>query len=290
MGAGAALVVVGTPIGNLGDMAPRAIEALRRADVIACEDTRHTAKLCSAFDIPTPRVSYHTFNEAQRTAEFRQLFAHGKRIALVSDSGMPGVSDPGFAVIRAAIEDDIPIEIVPGPSAILTALVLSGLPATRFLFAGFLPAKATARRKALFELQYEPATLIFFEPGHRLSDTLSDMHALLGDRPAALCRELTKLHEDVIRAPLGELAGRADSLEHRGQIVIVVGGCTTGQDWSDVPLAEHVAVLARALDVPRKEAIRYAASVRGLDRKAVYKALLPERPTEKDDAGKGTGN
>ncbi len=280
MGAGPALIVVGTPIGNLDDMAPRAIDALRRADLIACEDTRHTAKLCSAFDIPTPRVSYHTFNEAQRTAEFRRLFAQGKRIALVSDSGMPGVSDPGFAIIRAAIDQDVPVEIVPGPSAILAALVVSGLPTTRFLFAGFLPAKASARRKALFELQYEPATLVFFEPGHRLVDTLADMHALFGDRPAALCRELTKLHEDVVRAPLSELAGRAASLEHRGQIVIVVGGCTTGEDWSDVPLAEHVAALARALDVPRKEAIRYAAAVRGLDRKAVYKALLPEQPSE----------
>ncbi len=276
MGRKPALVVVGTPIGNLGDMAPRAIEALRNADLIACEDTRRTGTLCSAFDIPTPRVSYHKFNEAQRSAEFRRLFAQGKHIALVCDSGMPGISDPGATIIRAAINQKIPVEIVPGPTATVAALVLSGLPTERFLFVGFLPAKANARRKTLFELQYDRATLVFYEAGHRLAQSLGDMLAVLSDRPAALCRELTKLHEEVIRAPLAELAERAGSLEHHGEMVIIVGGCTTGEDWSDVPLEQHVEALARVLDVPRKEAIRYAASVRGLDRKAIYKALLPK--------------
>jgi 16S rRNA (cytidine1402-2'-O)-methyltransferase len=278
MGARAALVVVGTPIGNLGDMAPRAVEAMRAADLIACEDTRHTGKLCDAFDIATPRISYHKFNEAQRTAEFRRLFREGRRIALVCDSGMPGISDPGATIIRAAIADGVPVEIVPGPSAITAAVVLSGLPTARFAFIGFLPAKTTARRKALFELQYEPATLVFYEAGHRIAESVADMFAVLGDRPAALCRELTKLHEEVIRAPLAELAQRAEALEHHGEMVVVVGGCTSGEDWSDVPLEQHVDALARVLDVSRKEAIRYAASVRGLDRKAVYKALLPEQP------------
>ena len=276
MSARPALIVVGTPIGNLGDISPRAIDALRDADLIACEDTRHTAKLAGAFDIATPRISYHKFNEAQRTSEFRRLFGQGKRIALVCDSGMPGISDPGATIIRAAIEDGVPVEIVPGPSAITTALVLSGLPTDRFTFVGFLPAKANARRKALFELQYERATLVFYEPGHRLDETLADMLAVFGDRPAALCRELTKLHEETIRAPLSALAEQAGSLVHRGEMVLVVGGCTSGEDWSDVPLEAHVEALARVLDVPRKEAIRFAASVRGLDRKAVYKALLPE--------------
>lgn len=280
MSARPALIVVGTPIGNLGDTSPRAIDALRDADLIACEDTRHTAKLTDAFDIATPRVSYHKFNEAQRTKEFRRLFGQGKRIALVCDSGMPGISDPGATIIRAAIDDGVPVEIVPGPSAITTALVLSGLPTDRFTFVGFLPAKTTARRRALFELQYEPATLVFYEPGHRLDETLADMLAVLGDRPAALCRELTKLHEETIRAPLSELADQAGSLVHRGEMVLVVGGCTTGEDWSDVPLEQHVETLARVLDVPRKEAIRFAASVRGLDRKAVYKALLPNGTAE----------
>jgi len=282
MGAGPALVVVGTPIGNLGDMAPRAIEALRDADLIACEDTRRTGTLCKAFDISTPLVSTHKFNEAQRTAEFRRLFGERKRIALVSDSGMPGISDPGHRTIAAAIEQGVPVEIVPGPSAITTALVLSGLPTERFVFIGFLPAKSTARRKALFELQYERATLVFFEAGHRIVEALADMHAVLGDRPAALCRELTKLHEEAVRAPLNELVERARALEHHGEMVIVAGGCTTGEDWSDIPLDEHVAVIQRMLDVPRKEAIRYAASVRGLDRKAVYKALLPQQPGSHD--------
>lgn len=276
MGARAALIVVGTPIGNLGDLAPRAVEALRDADLIACEDTRHTGKLCAEFEIATPRISYHKFNEAQRTAEFRRLFAQGKRIALVSDSGMPGISDPGAAIIRAAIADGVPVEVVPGPTAFVTALVVSGLPTERFTFAGFLPPKTTARRKALFELRYERGTLIFYEPGHRIVESLDDMHRVLGDRPAALCRELTKLHEEVIRAPLAELVERARALEHHGEMVVVVGGCTTGEDWSDVPLEAHVEALARALDVPRKDAIRYAASVRGLDRKAIYKALLPK--------------
>jgi 16S rRNA (cytidine1402-2'-O)-methyltransferase len=285
MGAGTALVVVGTPIGNLGDLAPRAIEALRAADLIACEDTRHTGTLCDAFNISTPRVSYHKFNEAQRTDEFRRLFAQGKRIALVSDSGMPGISDPGHAIIRAAIEQGVPVEIVPGPSAVVTALVLSGLPTDRYLFVGFLPAKQAARRKALFELQYERATLVFYEAGHRVAETLTDMLAVLGDRPAALCRELTKLHEEVIREPLAALGERAASLAHHGEMVLVVGGCTTGEDWSDVPLERHVESLERLLDLTRKEAIRYAATVRGLDRRAVYKALLGTQQTEGDDEG-----
>ena len=282
MGAGPALVVVGTPIGNLGDMAPRAIEALRDADLIACEDTRRTGTLCKAFDISTPLVSTHKFNEAQRTAEFRRLFGERKRIALVSDSGMPGISDPGHRTIAAAIEQGVPVEIVPGPSAITTALVLSGLPTERFVFIGFLPAKSTARRKALFELQYERATLVFFEAGHRIVDALADMHTVFGNRPAALCRELTKLHEEAVRAPLNELVERARALEHHGEMVIVAGGCTTGEDWSDIPLDEHVAVIQRVLDVPRKEAMRFVASVRGLDRKAVYKALLPKQPGSHD--------
>jgi len=282
MGSRPALIVVGTPIGNLGDMTPRAIEALRDADLIACEDTRRTGTLCRTFEITTPRVSTHKFNEAQRAATFRRLFAQKRRIALVSDSGMPGISDPGATVIRAAIDDGIPVEIVPGPSAALAALVLSGLPTDRFLFVGFLPAKTTARRKAVFELQYERATLVFHEAGHRLEKSLADMHAVLGDRPAALCRELTKLHEEVLRAPLKELSRRAGTLERRGEMVIVVGGCTTGEDWSDVPLEAHVAALARVLDLPRNEAVRYAASVRGLDRKAIYKALL-RKGTSADD-------
>jgi 16S rRNA (cytidine1402-2'-O)-methyltransferase len=285
MGAGPALVVVGTPIGNLADLAPRAIEALRAADLIACEDTRHTGTLCDAFNINTPRVSYHKFNEAQRTDEFRGLFAQGKRIALVSDSGMPGISDPGHAIIRAAIDQGVPVEIVPGPSAVVTALVLSGLPTDRYLFVGFLPAKRAARRKALFELQYERATLVFYEAGHRVAETLADMLAVLGDRPAALCRELTKLHEEVIREPLAALGERAASLAHHGEMVLVVGGCTTGEDWSDVLLERHVETLERLLDLTRKEAIRYAATVRGLDRRAVYKALLGTQQTEGDDEG-----
>ena len=283
MGAGPALVVVGTPIGNLADLAPRAIEALRAADLIACEDTRHTGTLCDAFNINTPRVSYHKFNEAQRTDEFRRLFAQGKRIALVSDSGMPGISDPGHAIIRAAIDQGVPVEIVPGPSAVVTALVLSGLPTDRYLFVGFLPAKRAARRKALFELQYERATLVFYEAGHRVAETLADMLAVLGDRSAALCRELTKLHEEVIREPLAALGERAASLAHHGEMVLVVGGCTTSEDWSDVPLERHVESLERLLDLTRKEAIRYAATVRGLDRRAVYKALLGTQPAKGDD-------
>ncbi|MBN1917011.1 MAG: 16S rRNA (cytidine(1402)-2'-O)-methyltransferase [Verrucomicrobia bacterium] len=283
MGARAALVVVGTPIGNLGDMAPRAIDALRDADLIACEDTRHTAKLCEAFEITTPRISYHKFNEARRTQEFRRLFAEGKRIALVSDSGMPGISDPGAAIISAAIADGVSVEVVPGPTAFVTALVVSGLPAERFTFVGFLPPKTTARRKALFELRYEAGTLIFYEAGHRIVESLDDMHRVLGDRPATLCRELTKLHEEAIRAPLDELAERARALAYHGEMVVVVGGCTTGEDWSGVPLEAHVEALARALDVPRKDAIRYAASVRGLDRKTVYKAVLPKEKGGHDD-------
>ena len=283
MGARSALIVVGTPIGNLGDMAPRAVDALRGADLIACEDTRHTGTLCAAFEITTPRISYHKFNEAQRTKEFRRLFTQGKRIALVSDSGMPGISDPGAAIIRAAIADGVPVEVVPGPSALVTALVVSGLPAERFTFAGFLPPKMMARRKALFELRYDPATLIFYEAGHRIVESLDDMHRELGDRPAALCREHTKLHDETIRAPLGELVERARALEHHGQMVVVAGGCTTGEDWGDVPLEAHVEAIARVLDVPRKEAIRYAASVRRLDRKAIYRALLPETTSDHGD-------
>lgn len=271
-----------TPIGNLGDMAPRAAEALRTADLVACEDTRVTGKLLSLLGISASLAAYHEHNEERAAAGLMERLRRGETVALVSDAGMPLVSDPGYRLVRRCIEEDLPVTVIPGPSAALAALALSGLPSDRFFFAGFLPVKTSARRRELEELAAVPSTLIFFESPHRLVDALADMAAVLGPRPAAVARELTKLFEEVRRGPLPDLA------EHyrqaggpKGEVVVVIG--PPGE--APPPSAEDVdGRLRRALgEASLRDAVDRVAAETGLPRRQVYGravALARDEPGE----------
>jgi 16S rRNA (cytidine1402-2'-O)-methyltransferase len=216
-----ALVIVATPIGNLSDISPRALEALRTADLIACEDTRQTLKLLNHYGIQKPLVSYHDFNEEKKAAELGGKIREGMKVALVSDAGTPGISDPGYRLVRYCREEGLPVLSIPGPNAAVTALAASGLPSDEFFFAGFLPSKKTARREKLEELRAVRATLIFHEAPHRIDGTLTDLLEVLGDREACIARELTKIHEEFVFGRLSEIRS---SVKPLGEFVIVVHG------------------------------------------------------------------
>ncbi|MEI6668216.1 MAG: 16S rRNA (cytidine(1402)-2'-O)-methyltransferase [Acidobacteriota bacterium] len=216
------LYLVATPIGNLEDITLRAIRVLRECDLIAAEDTRHTAKLLHHFDIRTPTTSVHEHNEHAKASGLVDRMQHGCAVALVSDAGTPAVSDPGYRLVVAALAAGIRVEAIPGPSAVLTALVASGLPTDAFVFVGFPPPKAKARALWLDRLQTEDRTLVLFEAPHRIVATLTDMLRVLGDRQIAVGRELTKLHEELVRGPISAVLGRLT--EHRGEFTIVVAG------------------------------------------------------------------
>jgi 16S rRNA (cytidine1402-2'-O)-methyltransferase len=216
------LFIVGTPIGNIEDITLRALRVLREADLIAAEDTRHTGLLLSRYDIRKPLISYHEFNEARRAAELLGRLQRGESIALVSDAGMPTMSDPGLRLIKAAADLAITIDIVPGPSAITMAVAASGLHAERFLFYGFLPHKPTQRQKALAALAPLPYALVFFESPYRLVKSIADMQAILGNRAAAIARELTKKFEEIMRGDLADLMKRLENRSIKGEITIVV--------------------------------------------------------------------
>jgi 16S rRNA (cytidine1402-2'-O)-methyltransferase len=288
MGVTGALVVCGTPIGNLEDASPRLVRALDEADVVACEDTRHTRRLLDHFGIHAKTVSYHEFNERGRAEELADRIDAGERVALVSDAGMPAVSDPGWRLVQACIARGLPVELVPGPSAVLSALVLSGLPTDRFCFEGFLPRKAGARARRLGELAGEPRTMVFFESPHRAAATLAAMAEAFGDeRPAALARELTKLHEEVVRAPLGELRDQAAATAPRGEVTLVVGGTPVagpGGGQAPADLAARVAELVAA-GSGSKAAIVAVARSTGVPRRAVYQAVVDAREPDRDPAG-----
>jgi 16S rRNA (cytidine1402-2'-O)-methyltransferase len=218
-------VIVSTPFGNLEVLTPLALRVLGEVDLIACEDTRHTRGLLNRFGIKTKTISYHEHNERERAAELCKLLEAGSNIAIVSDAGTPLISDPGFRVVGAAIERGIQVVPIPGPAAFVAALVASGLPTDQFFFAGFLPARATARRAMLAELSAIPATLVFYEAPHRIAATLKDALSTLGNRTATVARELTNLHEEIARGSLSELAQRySGNAPARGEIVLIVNG------------------------------------------------------------------
>ena len=217
------LLVVSTPIGNLGDLSPRAREALASAELVACEDTRHTGLLLSRLGVKARLVSYHEHNERARLPALLGALADGKTVALVSDAGTPLVSDPGFVLVRAAVEQGAAVEAIPGPSALLAALVVSGLPPLPFTFAGFPPQKLGKRRTFFARLAALEHTVVFYESPHRLGASLADAAAAFGDRRAIVARELTKLHEEVQRGTLAELAAVFADEKPRGEIVVVVG-------------------------------------------------------------------
>ena len=267
------LYLVATPIGNLEDITLRALRVLGAADLVACEDTRVSGKLFAHYGITARRVPYHEHNAEVMRPKLLARLEGGARVALVSDAGTPLVSDPGFKLVRAALERGIAVTAVPGASAPLAALSLAGLPCERFCFAGFLPAKAEARRTALGELGAVPATLVFFESAPRLTASLADMAAVLGDRPAAVARELTKLFEEVRRAPLAELAAHyREAGSPKGEIVVLVGPPAVAEAASAESLdAALTSALAR-LSV--KDAAAAVAGALGLPRRAVYQRAL----------------
>jgi len=278
------LYLVATPIGNLRDVSLRALEILAAADVIACEDTRVTRKLLSHYGIATPLTPYHDHNAATARPKLIARLAEGARVALVSDAGTPLVSDPGYRLVRAAQAAGHPATAAPGASAVLAALSLAGLPTDRFFFEGFLPAKETARRARIAPLARIPATLVLFETGARLAAALADLAAGLGDREAAICRELTKLHEEVRRGSLSELAHAYRELpEPRGEIVIVTAPPPEQQPAG----AEEVdALLRNALErLSVKDAVDEVAGVSGQPRRDVCRRALALKAHSDGPAG-----
>src|SRR5687767_5581148 len=216
------LYLISTPIGNLEDITHRAVRLLGQVDLIACEDTRHTRKLLNHYGLNTRIVSYHEHNEQERAAQLLKLIESGSDVAIVSDAGTPGISDPGFRLTRLAIKGGARVVPVPGPSALITALVASGLPTDEFFFGGFLPARSGARRTRLKEVANMPATLIFYEAPHRIAASLQDAHEVMGERTAVVARELTKLHEEIARGRLSELAARFSAEDARGEMVLII--------------------------------------------------------------------
>ena len=273
------LVLAGTPIGRDEDASPRLAAELASADVIATEDTRRLKRLLRVLDV-TPRgrlVSYFEANETARTPDLVQDLLGGARVLVVTDAGMPSVSDPGYRLVAAAVEAGVRVTAVPGPSAVLTAVAVSGLPVDRFCFEGFLPRKGGGRSSRLAELSAEPRTMVFFEAPHRLAASLADMASAFGDdRPAAVCRELTKTYEEIKRGGLGDLAKWADEGEVRGEITVVVGGAVpgAGRELSGAELAELVFAREEAGGLRRKEAIAEVAAEVGLPKREVFDAVV----------------
>ena len=270
------LYVVATPIGNLEDITFRAVRMLKEAALIACEDTRQTHKLLEHYGISTPVISYHEHNEAQRAAELAARLAAGENVALVSDAGTPLVSDPGYRLVRAAIEAGVPVEAIPGPSAALAALAASGLPTDEFRFCGFLPRKAGQRQKALEALKHEQATLIFYEAPHRIVETLEAIEQTLPGRPVVVARELTKIHEEYLRGTATEIRAKLAQRDSvKGEITLLIGKAEDAPK-DDTPVEEAVDALI-ATGVQRMDAIKSVARARGLSKREVYAALLGPR-------------
>jgi 16S rRNA (cytidine1402-2'-O)-methyltransferase len=282
----AILYLVATPVGNLEDISLRALRILKEVDLIACEDTRHTAKLLTHYGITTPRQSYHQFNEESRTPMLLQMLHDGKNIALVSDSGTPLISDPGYEIVSACRQEGIQVIPVPGPSAAIAALVASGLPAENFFFAGFLPPRASLRKRRLEELAAIPATLILYEAPHRLLSSLEDMVAVLGARRATIARELTKVHEELLHGVLPELL---DLLKARprilGEITLVIdrGESTPEQVNCPASILQHLQEEMQKTGLPRNEALKSIAKQRGISRKEAYNMLNDELRMTNDE-------
>jgi 16S rRNA (cytidine1402-2'-O)-methyltransferase len=277
------LYLVGTPIGNLEDITLRAIRILKESDQIACEDTRHTQKLLSHYNIQKPLVSYHEHNEMTRAPELVLAMEQGAKIALVSDAGMPLVSDPGYRLVTLCARHQIPVIPIPGPSALLAALSASGLPNEEFLFVGFLPARSGERQRALERLRLEDRTLILYEAPHRVAETVSDALEILGDRPACLAREVTKVHEEFRRAALSELSASLEEKPVRGEITLLIGAPLPGQSTTrdtTQSLADRVDELIRQAKLDRKEALKLAAKERGLTRREAYSKMVESHNQE----------
>jgi 16S rRNA (cytidine1402-2'-O)-methyltransferase len=267
------LYLVATPIGNLGDITLRALETLAGVDIIACEDTRITRRLTERYGISAPLKPYHEHNAAVARPKILESLKQGAAIALVSDAGTPLISDPGFKLVREVCAAGHKVTALPGPSAVLTALSVAALPTDRFFFEGFLPPKETARRARLAELSRIDATLVMFESGNRVQDTLADLSQIMGARDAAICREMTKLHEEVRRATVAELARSADTLETRGEFVVVIGPPAAGAQMMTEPDLDDLLRTSLKRDSV-KDAVAHAVELSGRPRREIYARAL----------------
>ncbi|WHY88907.1 16S rRNA (cytidine(1402)-2'-O)-methyltransferase [Neobacillus novalis] len=275
------LYLVPTPIGNLEDMSFRAVRILKEANLIAAEDTRNTKKLCNYFDIETPIVSYHEHNKESSGEKLIQRVKEGLKIALVSDAGMPAISDPGYELVAAAIEERVPVVPLPGANAALTSLIASGLSCQPFYFFGFLNRSKKEKRAELEALKWQAATIIFYESPHRLKETLAIIQEVLGNRKIAICRELTKKYEEFIRGTVEEVIAWASQDEIRGEFCLIVEGTDEQQEegpswWHELSLVEHVNQYITEKDIPSKEAIKQTAKDRNLNKREVYQAYHVE--------------
>lgn len=274
--------LVATPIGNLADISQRALETLQKVDIIACEDTRHTGKLLAHYNIKGKLVSYHEHNEMARSEEFARLLEQGKSIAVVSDAGTPAICDPALKIVQKAHEIGAKVATIPGAVAFVNALIVSGLPTDSIFFGGFLPSKKNDRRKRLLETKEIPATLLFYETPHRIAKSLIDCVEVLGDRNAAVVREITKLHEEIVRGTLAELAEKYSEESTKGEIVLVIDRDEVQNSelkmQNSKSLARRVAELENE-GVDRKIALKKAAKEFGMPRSEAYRVWQ----TEKDD-------
>ncbi len=273
------LYVCPTPIGNLEDITIRVLNVLKSVDLIAAEDTRHTLKLLNHYDIKKPLTSYHEHNMKQKGKILIDKLLKGENIALVSDAGMPGISDPGEDLIRLAIENGVRVVGLPGPSASLLALVISGLPTNRFVFEGFLPSNKKERRERLNKIRKEDRTIIFYEAPHRLINSLKDMNEILGDRKIAVARELTKRYEEIFRGTLKEAINKFQKDGIKGEFVLVIEGAKIEDNefdnnwWADITVKEHILFYINK-GLGKKEAIKMVAKERNIPKRDVYKESL----------------
>lgn len=266
------LYIVSTPIGNLDDITLRALDTLKKVDYIACEDTEHSMKLLNHYGIKKPLISYWSQKEKVRAEEIIEKIKSGHSVALITDAGTPGISDPGAIVISRAIEEDIEIIPVPGPTALITALSISGLPTDEFTFIGFLPVKQSQRRKKLLELSSEKRTLVFYEAPHRILQSLYDMLEILGDRRASVSRELTKMFEETLRGRLSEIIKKLENSKIAGEYVCVVEGSTGSPMSFDEALKEVKELMKKGKG--RKEAVKIISELYGLSKKELYEKSL----------------
>ncbi|MGN0545481.1 MAG: 16S rRNA (cytidine(1402)-2'-O)-methyltransferase [Acutalibacteraceae bacterium] len=277
----AALYVVGTPIGNLGDFSPRAVETLENCDFIAAEDTRVTLKLLNAFGIKKPMISYHEHNRFEMSPRIVERLMNGESCALVTDAGMPAISDPGEELVRMCREHGIKVESVPGPTAFATAMAISGMPSCRFTFEGFLSVNKASRNEHIKSIVNEPRTMIFYEAPHKLASTLRDLAAALGDRELAIVREITKIHEEVIHTTLCAAAEKYSDGSLKGELVLIIAGAP--QEKKETMTLEQALEAAKELmadGCPPSEAARRAAKLSGLKKGDIYRLLQGEKNNE----------
>ncbi len=268
------LHIVATPLGNLEDITFRALRVLKEVDIIAAEDTRHSQKLLTHFGISKPLVSYWSENEKVKSEAILAKLHEGLSVALISDAGTPGISDPGAVLIRRAVEENVRIVPIPGPSALVASLSVSGLPTEEFTFVGFIPPKSGQRLKKLNELKHETRTLVFYEAPHRIVEVLTDMKEILGDRKIALAKEITKIHEEILRGTISEVITALESKKIAGEYVIVVEGYQRAQPSLDEALLEIRSLMKKGLG--RKEAVKTVAEGYGLSKKELYDKSLAE--------------